>query len=119
MAWTRSRAVFVLLLPGSSIGTGVSSVWSFVAARTVSLMRATIGSSRASPWPVPIDVDACAAMISVWRYKGRWWSNFETRTCAIMRKLALPRAMAFSRAGACTILSQARQENFGRYGAPP
>ena len=34
--------------------------------------------------------------------------------CPIMRKLALPRAMALSGAGACTIFSQARQENFGR-----
>ena len=34
--------------------------------------------------------------------------------CPIMRKLALPRAMALSGAGACTIFSHTRQENFGR-----
>jgi hypothetical protein len=35
-------------------------------------------------------------------------------TWLIMRKLALPRAMAFSGAGAYTIVSHARQENLAR-----
>jgi hypothetical protein len=44
MAWTHNRAVFVLPLPGSRMRTGVSSVGSFDADKTISLMRATIGS---------------------------------------------------------------------------
>src|SRR5205807_1901927 len=47
MAWTHNRAVFVLPLPGSSMGTGVSSVWSFDADKTISLMR----SDQATPRP--------------------------------------------------------------------
>ena len=56
----------------------------------------------------------CAAIISAWRYSGRWWSNLETTTCASVAKVALPRAMALTGAGAWTIFSQDRQLYLGR-----
>ena len=104
--YTHSRPVAVLPRPGSSTGTGVSSAWILSALRTSSRMRLTMGSRSAAACPVqPASVERsisspCATIISAWRYSGRWWSNLDTTTCASVAKVALPRAMALTGAGA-------------------
>ena len=70
-------AVAVLPRPGSSMRTGVSSVWIFEAVSPTSRIRLMIGSSSTDACMTqPASVERsisipCAAMISAWRYSGR------------------------------------------------
>lgn len=60
-------------LAGTSIGTGVSSVWSLAAFNPSPRIRLTMGSRRCAAWPAqPARVERsmstpCAAIISAWR----------------------------------------------------